>query len=515
MTAEGVTAEPSVRHYTSHRSVLKPAPPAVEAGSLDAIVMPAARPADRLLHGMELAVGFGCEFVALCSGDTQLPEAAGLAREVPRLSGALVDLQDGWTSELLEFRTSRFDAATRRRRSDLSTKRNIGLLLARMVGWKRILFLDDDIRLDADLVRGAVATLRPGRATGMRALEFPDNSVVSHALREIGLDQDVFVSGSALLVDTTRIDSFFPDVYNEDWFFLFDAVRLGRVSSFGEVSQDKYDPFADPGRAVREEFGDVLAEGLMSLLHYAGGTQRALTEKYWDTVLDQRRAMLRSIADLLETGEKPQAAQAVLAARYETDSLSGAVLARYVRQWQRDVRLWRGRIEALPPAPSAEAALDRLRLPHLSVRAGELEQQPLLGPGRVVRERLAQAGALEPEFAVQPVGGVVTVEHPQPDPRHFPLAKVRQHPRHHRRAETAGTGGRSDPEVAEVPVGGGDVGAPRRPQKSLRFRRVVARPDQPVAPTQLVFPALLSVLSFLGECGQKRRRRLSQGVESH
>lgn len=509
-----MNAEPTARHYTSHRSVLEPAPSAAGAGTLDAIVMPAARPADHLLHGMELAVLLGCEFVALCSGDTQLPEAAGLAREVPGLSCTLVDLREGWTSELLEFRTSRFEAATRRRNSDLSTKRNIGLLLARMSGWRRILFLDDDIRLDADLVRGAAGTLRPGRATGMRALDFPDNSVVSHALREVGVDQDVFVSGSALLVDTSRIDSFFPDVYNEDWLFLFEAVRFGQVSPFGEVSQEKYDPFADPGRAVREEFGDVLAEGLMSLLHHAGGTQRALTEKYWDTVLEQRRAMLRSIAELLENAGKSDAAKAVRAAGDETDNFTGALLARYVRQWQRDARLWRGRVEALPPAPSVQAALDRLRLPHLSVRTGQLEQQPLLDAGRVVRERLAQAGPLEPDLAVQLVGGVVAVEDPQPHPRHLPFAKVRQHPRHHRGPETATAGGRGDPEVAEIPVGDGNVGAPRRTQKRLRLRRVVPRPDEPVAAAQLGLPALLSVLSFLGERGQKRRRRLSQGVES-
>jgi hypothetical protein len=509
-----VNGEPTVRHYTSHRSVLKPAPAAAVGGSLDAIVMPAARPADHLLHGMELAVRLGCEFVALCSGQTRLSEAAGLAREVPGLSCALVDLQDGWTSELLEFRTSRFEAATRRRHSDLSTKRNIGLLLARMAGWQRILFLDDDIRLDADLVRGAAATLRPGRATGMRAFDFPDNSVVSHALREVGVDQDVFVSGSALLVDTTRIDSFFPDVYNEDWLFLFEAVRFGQVSPFGEVSQEKYDPFADPGRAVREEFGEVLAEGLMSLLHYAGGTQRALTEKYWDTVLDQRRAMLRSIAELLEKSEKSDAAAAVRAAGEETDGFTGALLARYVRQWQRDARLWRGRIEALPPAPSVQAALDRLRLPYLSVRPGQLEQQPLLDAGRVVGERLAQARPLESDLAVQLVGRVVAVEDPQPHPRHLPFAKVRQHPRHHRGPETATAGGRGDPEVAEIPVGDGDVGAPSRTEKRLRLRRIVAGPDEPVAAAQLGFPTLLSVLSFLGERGQKRRRRFAQGVES-
>ncbi len=508
-----MNTEPTARHYTSHRSVLKPAP-AADAGSLDAIVMPAARPADHLLHGMELAVLLRCEFVALCSGQAQLPEAAGLAREVPGLSWTLVDLQDGWTSELLDFRTSRFEAATGRRHSDLSAKRNIGLLLARMAGWRRILFLDDDIRLDADLVRGAAATLRPGRATGMRALDFPDNSVVSHALREVGLNQDVFVSGSALLVDTSRIESFFPDVYNEDWFFLFDAVRLGQVSSFGEVSQEKYDPFADPGRAVREEFGDVLAEGLMSLLHYAGGKGRALTEKYWDTVLEQRRAMLRLIAELLETSEKSDAAAAVKAAGRETDSFSGALLARYVRQWQRDVRLWRARIDALPLAPSLETALDRLRLPYLTVRSVELEQKPLLDPGRVVRERLAQAGALEPDLAVQPVGGVVAVEDPQPDSRYAPVAKIRQHPGHQRRAQAPATGRRRDPEVTQVPLGDGDVGAAGRPQKRLRLRRVVPRPDEPVAAVELGLPALLSVLPLFGERGQKRRRRLSQGVES-
>lgn len=510
-----MTVEPTARHYTSHRAVLEPAPTGASAGSVDAIVMPAARPSHNLLSGMNLATALGCEFVALCSGQALLPEAAGLAREVPGLSWTLVDLRDGWTNELLDFRTSRFAAATSARHSDLSTKRNIGLLLARMAGWKRILFLDDDIRLEADLVRDAAATLRPGRSTGMRAVDFPDNSVVSHALRLVGLDQDVFVSGSALLVDTTRVESFFPDVYNEDWFFLFDAVRLGRVSSFGEVHQEKYDPFEDPGRAVREEFGDILAEGLMSLLHYAGGTQRALTEKYWDTVLEQRRAMLRSIADLLETSEEPDAAVAVRAAATETAAFTGALLARYVRQWQRDVRLWRGRIEALRPAPSLAAALDRLRLPYLTVQSGELEQQPLLDPGRIVVERLAQPGALESDLAVQLVGGVVAVQDPQPDARHVPFAKVHQHPRHQRRADAAAAGGRSDPQVAEVAVVDGDVGSPRRAQKRLRLRRVVPRPDQPGAAEQLGLPVLLSVLPFLGERGQKRRRRLSQGVEPH
>ena len=104
---------------------------------------------------------------------------------------------------MLEFSTSEIPAATRTRLGDLSAKRNIGLLLARLVGWHGVLFLDDDIRdVSPRTVRAAGDALRPGRATGMIAADFPDNSVVCHAARLAGLRQDVFVSGSALAVDT-------------------------------------------------------------------------------------------------------------------------------------------------------------------------------------------------------------------------------------------------------------------------------------------------------------------------
>jgi len=510
-----VNAEPTARHFTSHRSVLKPAPAAMGAGSLDAVVMPAARPAGHLLHGMELAVLLGCEFVALCSGQAQLPEAAGLAREVPGLSWTLVELPTDWTSGLLDFRTSRFPAATALRRSDLSTKRNIGLLLARMAGWKRILFLDDDIRLDAALVREAAATLRPGRATGMRALDFPDNSVVSHALRILYPNQqDVFVSGSALLVDTSRIDSYFPDIYNEDWFFLFDAVRLGMVSQFGEVHQQDYDPFKDSCRAAREEFGDVLAEGLMSLLHYAGGKGRAFTEGYWEAVLDQRIALLESTAGLLDA-KAPSAAGSVRAAAAETKSFTGALLARYVRQWQRDVRLWQSRIETLGRAPSLDAALCRLRLPHITKRSGQVEPESFLAAQRITFESLALTGATKAKPPVEPVGVGVAIDYPQPHLRNLEPAQMRDHVDDESGRDAFASGRRSDPEGTQVAIGGRNVVARRRTQKRLRLRLIIVfRSDQPYSERQLGAPVWRPVLAFRGERGQKRRRRLAQGVES-
>ena len=63
----------------------------------------------------------------------------------------VVDLPDGYRHELLDFRAlasikDDLPEACSYYVTDLSTKRNVGLILARMLGWRRIFFLDDDIR---------------------------------------------------------------------------------------------------------------------------------------------------------------------------------------------------------------------------------------------------------------------------------------------------------------------------------------------------------------------------------
>ncbi len=152
---------------------------------------------------------------------------------------------------------------------DAGTKRNVALLLSRQLGWRRLLFLDDDIQPpSAEEITRAVSMLGPGGASmaSWPAHEFPDNSVVCHARRTVGLKQDTFLAGGCLLVDLTRPLPFFPAVYNEDWLFCWEAVRDRRMALPGAVDQQPYNPF-DPRRAAREEFGDVLGEGLFALLH--------------------------------------------------------------------------------------------------------------------------------------------------------------------------------------------------------------------------------------------------------
>ena len=145
----------------------------------------------------------------------------------------VIDLPPGYSHPLFDFHglldiRDQLPHACGFHATDLSMKRNLGLVLARMLGWRRIFFLDDDIRDIAypDLQR-TVNMLGRFSAAGMRVTEFPDNSIVCHANRMTGGSQDVFVSGAALAVDCGSEIGFFPDIYNEDWLFFFDAASKG------------------------------------------------------------------------------------------------------------------------------------------------------------------------------------------------------------------------------------------------------------------------------------------------
>lgn len=355
-----------VRHRSSHRALLRAPLDSGLGRALDAVVVPASRPAVSLESAMALAAELDAVFVPLCSGRAKRREVARLARQVPGLRFAIVPVPADYSEKLVDFRTSYVRPARALRLGDLSLKRNLGLLLGHLSGWQSLLFLDDDMRMvDPHDVRLAVAALKPGGAVGLPAVAYPDNSVVCHARRAVGEWQDVFVSGSALVVDCQHVHSFFPRVYNEDWLFLADALRRGLVSAVGASSQLEYDPFESPLRAAAEEFGDVLAEGLVGLLH-GGASFTAATAGQWEDGLVQRKQL---IADLMAAaGEHldPEAAKPVLAAleaaARRCSLITGFELASYVRTWRLDLDTWRTRLRGLRRGRPLPGALDRLGL---------------------------------------------------------------------------------------------------------------------------------------------------------
>ena len=351
------TAPALVEHHASHGKLLT----TVDAqhcpsGEVDAIIVPTNRPPDYLRTATDVAAALRRPLVVLTSGAAEREPTATLAGgkhvetlviDVGELPASLVP-RESKTAEVLsgtEFV----------RHTDTSFKRNLGLLVSRVVGWERVAFLDDDIAVPEPAhLKAAAGLVSLGyAAVGLDVGGFPDNSVVCHAHRQTGGDQGTFIGGGALVIGRESMTSYFPTIYNEDWFFLLDDVGLRRSAVTGRVRQKRYDPFADEKRAQTEEFGDCLAEGVFALLDDDGGFDAAADETYWNGFLRGRMALIDSILDRLRSrGPRDDQALrmeiALRAARKRCEAIEASLCVRYLDALAQDRRTWAAHVEAFP-----------------------------------------------------------------------------------------------------------------------------------------------------------------------
>ncbi|MDQ1294887.1 MAG: hypothetical protein QG608_2772 [Actinomycetota bacterium] len=389
-------------HRPSHRDLVRPLPgpgTADRSGRVGAIVVPTSRSLDDAGNGIRLAVelagAHACQLVVLCSGRAR---SEGFPRD---LAGscpqgvAVVDFPVG--EELLpRFATSRRLLSTALRSDrDLGDKRNLGLLLAVRAGLRTVLFLDDDVRalplpngrgtrttpgtartLDPDQLADAVAHLLDGGdtgAVGWTLTDFDDNSVVCHTRRALGMPQEQFIGGGALLVKITEELPFFPRIYNEDWLFMFELMwrrgNRGELAEAGNVLQDAYDPFL-PERARSEELGDILAEGLFSLLHRgddpADPERFMKDESYWQGVLERREDMTNHMLKMIESTETiaPETRERMTAVLEAAEEIRSCVrpgsFVDFLRSWSDDLLTWREHLRRARSTPLYENyGLDR------------------------------------------------------------------------------------------------------------------------------------------------------------
>lgn len=390
-------------HHPSHLGLLRKLVGS-RAGAVHAVVVPTYRPVEHLETAVELAARLSCPLLAVHGGWSdpgrilELAERAGLrrcylVRDVDALAGG-----GGFPVAMRPLH----DPPLKQRR--IASGRNLGLAVARLAGWTNVLFLDDDVRpahggdtpasvglhdpdggllgSTADLALAvAHAAWHLGRevsVVGWRQRWYPDNSVVCHANRLAGNVQESFVGGGMLLVEVTERTPFFPHVYNEDWFFLFEPVRAGRAGRGGDTRQLLFDPFEDPRRAVDEEFGDVLGEGLFHLLHDGSGVPAGELERvvrspgHWAGEIEHRRRLITDVAAQVDAGTGPRVDDRT--AKAALDSLAAAAerlaeitpeqLAGFVSAWRDDLDRWAGLMSRWHPVGSAAAAFDVLHMPY-------------------------------------------------------------------------------------------------------------------------------------------------------
>ncbi|WP_158846544.1 hypothetical protein [Saccharothrix deserti] len=340
----------SANHHASHRHLLARNAVAVPA-KVDAIIVPTSRPTAYLETVVALAKHHRCTLVTLCSrrssadAATALAERAGVEIVAADIAEAPADLvPDFRTTKML--RGGKFD-----RRTDTSLKRNLGLLLAAVAGWERVVYVDDDVMIPRpDDLADAVGLLDDFTGVGLSVGGYPDNSVVCHAYRDAGGDQDTFIGTGALAIGRESFTSFFPNIYNEDWFFLLNDTGLSPSAVTGLAIQQPYDPYRDTMRARTEELGDCLAEGLFGLLDTGHGLTDA-TAAYWRRFLGRRRRFIDEVITMVDDVEPDGAAKdrmiaALKAARGRNRLIEPQLCVDYLTAWRADRRVWRSHIDA-------------------------------------------------------------------------------------------------------------------------------------------------------------------------
>jgi len=174
-----------------------------------------------------------------------------------------------------------------------------------------------------------------------------------------------------------RSRSFFPDIYNDDWFFLLNGDnRLQPVATVsrggqkaGVVEQLEFDPFGHPSRACSEELGEVLAEGLYWLLDQGQSLVEA-DETYWKWFLELRRQFIGRVLEMtrarpLEQSERGRRIRSLNSSLEQLARIDPAFCMRYLEAWERDCTRWQRHLDGLP------ARIDWPETPGLLTRRGE------------------------------------------------------------------------------------------------------------------------------------------------
>jgi hypothetical protein len=373
---------------------------------VDAIVVPTSRTAEHLVPAARLAMDARCHLIVIYTD--RLP--AGLSAVLGGLQPGQVTLltvRSGTQHRLIDLGASLPQGGVSFAALDISRKRNLGLLLGRICGWTRMLFLDDDIRkLSVGKLSSAAALLDYYPVVGLQVTKYPDASVVGHARRLTGRRQEPFVSGGSLLVNPQLLNGYFAPIYHEDWLCIINHLRVGEVAIGGSVGQKIYLPFTTPERAKLEEFGDILLSGLLWLVHSCAGKEAAdkarpaaeseywretVNPRFWKQILEQRAALLQEIVSRLITQDpsNPSALSSLDAAKQRLGELRPGEFVSFMEEWLTSLGVWRSslplsRVDLPDKARAIEKALAKLGLAHV-VRAHELsvQQAPAGGTHRI------------------------------------------------------------------------------------------------------------------------------------
>lgn len=142
--------------------------------------------------------------------------------------------------------------------------RNYAVILAILMGYEKILLIDDDIITESFHVIKVFHMLNRYNVVGSKIIGMPDDSIVGHLYRQLTCFQYNFISGSFVSFNIKSLSNFFLNFYNEDMILFVLQTLTDKLISYGEVIQLPYDIMKSSfEKCIFQEKGEILLDGLI------------------------------------------------------------------------------------------------------------------------------------------------------------------------------------------------------------------------------------------------------------
>lgn len=300
--------DPSYWHILEHD-------PKIVTG-IDTIIVPQGRSAENIDHAAYLAREVGARLISLCSHEAKAEQVAAVLERIGVPEYIAADIPPGYAIPGVEFLAHKTipEIAQKDPGWNLSDKRNLGQLMARLAKSERAFFQDDDLYLHAEALGKVGLMLSDMEIAGLRCGLYPDRSAKMHVRRMVA-DYHMtrrplshmkasLVSGNTMGFNVQRLRRPFPPgVYNEDWVLQQPSI-IKKQAALAEdyYYQSTYNPLA-PERARQEEFGEILIAGMFHNIEEAwvNPEQPHLRDPFfWEKIIEAERELALNLLDGVE-----------------------------------------------------------------------------------------------------------------------------------------------------------------------------------------------------------------------
>lgn len=161
--------------------------------------------------------------------------------------------------------------------------RNYSLILSFLLGFNKIMWLDDDIHADSDIVVDIFNSLNQYPFVSTNVTLMPDTSIIGHIKRFIEIDgRDFPISGGCMGICLDSVSEYCLNYYNEDWIWVGLQKPRHKIKTVGKVDQEPFDPFdVSLHEVFWQEFGEVLEYGVIN----CDEINTLRSDQYWRDVL--------------------------------------------------------------------------------------------------------------------------------------------------------------------------------------------------------------------------------------